>query len=284
MGIDNAINKLYMLKELKAEVNNDIKNNLNKMNIDQIEKFELIHKIDKLDLIIDGILVELEETEIKEKYDSIDKEEIVNIFNPKEERKKMNIGIISDSDTKKYIPKRLDVKEEESIKQEVTVNNDDEVKSSIEMAYKRIEDLEKIINERKLIEKEELFGNMKDVHSKEERDEMLKKRNIVSQSFTPKSKAQSDPEMDKTVAMSKDEFYQELSNSLGDEKKKDIKKKIDINHTVLMDKIDESAYSGTQEVKEEKEIEELKDDEYYDIYNEEKSGSIIDKFKDFLGK
>ncbi|MGL5575566.1 MAG: hypothetical protein ACRDCW_08505 [Sarcina sp.] len=287
MGIDNVINKLYMFKRLKDEVNNEIEINLDKMEMDEIEKFELMHKIKKLDLIIDNVIKELERDEKKEEQKkqehiaSIDKEELVNKFKKEE--------VLSDIDIKQYVPIREEKRSENknSIKMEKEIISEDkkennEIKSSIELAYKRIEDLEKLLNERKLIEKEEIFGNMKNVHSKEEREEMLKKRHIISESFTPKAKEQSDPEMDKTVAMGKEEFYKEINESLEIEKKPQVEQ-VNIDHTMLMDKTEIEKQSKTNE--ENYEIDkEQNEDEYYDIYDEEKSSGILEKFKDLLGK
>ncbi|MGL4762217.1 MAG: hypothetical protein ACRCWG_12275 [Sarcina sp.] len=283
MGINNAINKLYMLKKLKKEVNEDIKKNLDKMNMDEIEKFEFMHKIDKLDLIIEGVIEEIEKSNREEKVADINKEEIISIFKPKEKIKENDIEDLADSDTKKYIPTRLETKKKSIEKEEGTKVKADEMKSSIEMAYKRIEDLEKLINQRKLIEKEELFGNMKDIHSREERADMLKKRHIISESFTPKAKEQSDPEMQKTVAMSKEEFYKEV-NDLAIEENIE-KTPINMDHTMMMDKSDlEGKYNSNVHNEGKKNSSKEEASEYYDIYNEEKSSGIIEKFKDFLGK
>lgn len=279
MEFDNVINKLHMFKRLKEEVNEEIQVNLEKMEMDELEKFEFMHKLKKLDIIIDNVIAELIKKD--EHTASIDKEELVHKFERKNEKVE-----ISDNDIKQYIPIREEKKNEKSvsIKEDTSTKDKEdknEMKSSIEMAYKRIEDLEKLLNERKLIEKEELFGNMKNVHSREEREEMLKKRNITSESFTPKAKEQSDPEMEKTVAMGKDEFYKEITESL-DKKKKE---EVNIDHTMFMDKAEiEKHTKPKQEVDILETSMPTEDDEYYDIYNEEKSTGILEKFKDLIGK
>ena len=289
MDFDNIINKLYMFKRLKSEVNSEIENNLDKVEIDELEKFEFMHKVKKLDLIINNVIAELKEYKEEEHSVEIDKEEIVNKFKVKEKEEETLKENELDEDIKQYTKIREQKKNEEkeivTIKKEIIEEKKetDQMKSSIEMAYKRIEDLEKLLNERRFIDKKELFGEMKDIHSKEEREAMLKKRDIISESFTPKAKEQSDPTMEKTVAMSKDEFYKEINQSLEDEKKESRKeqiKKIDktefnIDYTVLMDKEEIEQHSIKNE-----DIE----DEYYDIYNEEKSSGILEKFKGFLGK
>lgn len=280
MDFDNIISKLYMFKRLKAEVNSEIENNLDKVKIDELEKFEFMHKVKKLDLIINNVIAELKEYKEEEHSVKIDKEEIVNKFKAQEKEEDTLKENESDEDIKQYtkIREQKKAKEKEivTIKKEIVEEKKetDQMKSSIEMAYKRIEDLEKLLNERRFIDKKELFGEMKDIHSREEREAMLKKRDIISESFTPKAKGQSDPTMEKTVAMSKDEFYKEINQSLAGEKKEE-KKEFNIDHTVLMDKEDIEKHSIKNE-----DI----DDEYYDIYNEEKSAGILEKFKELLGK
>ena len=282
MDFDNIINKLYMFKRLKSEVNSEIENNLDKVEIDELEKFEFMHKVKKLDLIINNVIAELKEYKEEEHSVEINKEEILNKFKIKEKEETLKENEL-DEDIKHYtkIREQKKVKEKEivNIKKEIVEEKKetDQMKSSIEMAYKRIEDLEKLLNERRFIDKKELFGEMKDIHSKEEREAMLKKRDIISESFTPKAKEQSDPTMEKTVAMSKDEFYKEINQSLEEGKKESRKEQTEFNidYTVLMDKEEIEQHSIKNE-----DIE----DEYYDIYNEEKSSGILEKFKGLLGK
>lgn len=280
MDFDNIINKLYMFKRLKSEVNSEIENNLDKVEIDELEKFEFMHKVKKLDLIINNVIAELKEYKEEEHSVEINKEEILNKFKIKEKEETLKENEL-DEDIKHYtkIREQKKVKEKEivNIKKEIVEEKKetDQMKSSIEMAYKRIEDLEKLLNERRFIDKKELFGEMKDIHSKEEREAMLKKRDIISESFTPKAKEQSDPTMEKTVAMSKDEFYKEINQSLEEGKKESRKEQTEFNidYTVLMDKEEIEQHSIKNE-----------DIEYYDIYNEEKSSGILEKFKGLLGK
>ena len=280
MDFDNIINKLYMFKRLKSEVNSEIENNLDKVEIDELEKFEFMHKVKKLDLIINNVIAELKEYKEEEHSVEINKEKILNKFKIKEKEETLKENEL-DEDIKHYtkIREQKKVKEKEivNIKKEIVEEKKetDQMKSSIEMAYKRIEDLEKLLNERRFIDKKELFGEMKDIHSKEEREAMLKKRDIISESFTPKAKEQSDPTMEKTVAMSKDEFYKEINQSLEEGKKESRKEqtKFNIDYTVLMDKEEIEQHSIKNE-----------DIEYYDIYNEEKSSGILEKFKGLLGK
>lgn len=333
MDLEKILSRVYSIQALKEEVNDDIRKNEANINIDKLEFFDFMHKVEKLDLMINALIDEIKTQNEDRHKAQIDKEDILSAFNldnlhskakdiHKEEIKEDDK---EEEDIKCYvIGESKEDKKKELSKEEI----DDDVKirpaSSIEEAYKRIAKLESLMNERRFIERDEELSHMKDIHSKEEREEMLGKRKIIAQTFTPKARKQSDPEMDKTVAMSKDEFYRHINNEVGivnngeydsnlnsqklvhkertyteevkqapqkvEEKKdesfnldafrdKKVVKNNDIDYTQIIDMdhtaiIDMNIENHT----------ELKEEEEYDIYNEEKSNGIFDMVKDFLSK
>lgn len=302
MDLENILSRIYDIKKVKEEVNNNIKDNVSKINADKLEIFDFIHKLEKIDLMIDSLIDEIKMEKEEENKAQVDKNEFLSAFNlkrNKEEEQEYIDESKNEDDIKCYnIGDKKD-----NLK--ICVEEDDEEKStnSIEEAYKRIAKLEKLMDKRRLIERDEELSHMKDIHSKEERDEMLGKRKIIVETFTPKSKEQSEPGMDKTVAMSKEEFYKEIDNStqgskLIESEKSSLNKKsdehsksslvnmdytavIDMDQTAILD-FDHTQYENNHS--DEKNDEKNDDEDEYDIYNEEKGSGIFDKVKDFLGK
>ena len=256
MNLNKILLDAKMMKELKKDINEDIKNNLDKIHADKLEVFDFMHKVDRLDLMIDRLLDDVKKMGSHNNTATIHNDMREYKIKRKEVDTNIHKNKNENSITKLYNVEKTICEKDKKVS--INTSKDDEThKKDINAAYARIAKLEEVINERRLIEKEEEIIKMKDVHTMEERAEMLEKKHIKAESFTPKAKLQSDQTMDKTVAMSREEFYKELDSSMG-------------NNSSLKD-------SEINKVEED-------DEEFYNIYEEEKSGSLLDKFKEFMSK
>lgn len=268
MSLDKILSDAYMIKDLKKEINEDIKKNLDKINIDKLALFDFIHKVDRLDIMIEMLLDDVKKAKgLKTtEYDNnkISNQEDIKEYTIKRTSEKLDKQPVNMNEQVKVYKKTKDVNEFDKAGKIESIKNDEHNqthKKAIEDAYDRIAKLEKIMSERNIFRKEEDIQKMKDFHTAEEREEMLEKKHIKAESFTPKAKVQSDPTMDKTVAMSREEFYRELDNSMGSGTSFESK-------TEILDNIN---YDEDEE-------------EYYDAYEEEKGNGLLGKFKDFIGK
>ena len=267
MNLNKILLDAKMMKELKKDINEDIKNNLDKIHADKLEIFDFMHKVDRLDLMIDRLLDDVKTMQSHNSTASTHNDMREYKIRRKDVDTKIHQSNKENGVTKLYNVEKSISKNDEKISIN-TVKDEDTHKKDINAAYARIAKLEAVINERRNIEKEEEIIKMKDIHTMEERAEMLEKKHIKAESFTPKAKVQSDQTMDKTVAMSREEFYRELDNSLGDGGAGDLKDSAKGNIEKKADIVNEIEA----------------EDEFYNIYEEEKSGSLLDKFKEFMGK
>lgn len=340
MQLEKILDKLYRIKNLKQDINRDIKENRKNINMDKLEFFDFIHKVEKLDLMINDLIDEVNKNNSEISSENYEKEE-KNKNDEKKIIKKFNIDNTKNEDIKSISIQtpininldKIDIDTNDIDTKEYKIGNNknenmneceisDKPTNSIEEAYKRIAKLENLMNQRRFIEKNEETNHMKDIHSKEERDTMLEKRKIVAQTFTSRARENKD-DMDHTVAMSKEEFYNELNKSQNhnikinsfDNENNDYEKnnnyeennnyegsndynlnyenkkndEVDMDHTAILnfnvqDVADDNLYANMHGDDEQEDEEDEAKQGYYDIYNEEKSNGLFEKVKDFLGK
>ncbi|MGL4741930.1 MAG: hypothetical protein ACRC41_14225 [Sarcina sp.] len=261
---DSIKNKFEILRKVKLEIDEVIKENINNFDMDELEKFEFIHKVDKMDVILNSIEKELNKDEsIFKNYVDENENNQKEIYIDEIDNEQETYDLSPEKTTiieRQFIDNVLEDNREEAFEQDSKIEN---FESTLNDTNKKIEYLEKLLEEKRFIEEKDLELYMKEIHLKEERDAMLRKRQIVAQSFTPKSREQSDSSIEKTIAMSKEEFYDKIDGS-----KTEI---LDIPIEIKSESsnINNSDYCFSED---------------YDVYEEEKNNSILDKFKDLLGK
>lgn len=273
--------KIDVLRDVKKEIDIIIKNNMENLDIDELERFEFIHKIEKMDVILNSIERDLDLDDQgkinREFYENKDTKQDISIYDSgvDDEENKFIYEEDNEDEENNFNLQRTTIIENEFIEdpnylEDVESNQKDKKIENFETTLndtnKKLEYLEKLLEEKRFIEEKDLELYMKEIHLKEEREAMLRKRQIVAQSFTPKSREQSDSTIEKTIAMSKEEFYDKIDGS----KTEILDIPIDVKpQEAKTQNIDESEYCFSED---------------YDIYEEEKNNSILDKFKDLLGK
>ncbi|MGL4991567.1 MAG: hypothetical protein ACRCYC_06240 [Paraclostridium sp.] len=288
MNKNNIKKKIAILRDVKRDIDIVIRDNKKNLNMDELEWFEFVHKLDKMDVILNSMEKDLNlddedkssksSSSLEKSNDVICNENNIDDGNFNLQRTTIIEDEYLDQDGYSNVSNNyIDQNESSNVGNNYmdqddysNVDNNEEVKienfeSSLNDTNKKIEYLEKLLEEKRFIEEKDLELYMKEIHLKEEREAMLRKRQIVAQSFTPKSKEQSDSTIDKTIAMSKEEFYDKIDGS----KTEILDIPIEIQEERPAQNIDESDYCFSED---------------YDLYEEEKNNSIIDKFKDLLGK